>query len=149
MRILVVDDEESLVHLAEEVLASLGYEPVGCVGANEARRAALDEQFAVRTAEDVARELGNMKGAIMKAGQLIGFMFELVEQQAHGDVRELLGTAENREAILMSSLEDEILRSILKDRDEQIVVLGLVGRPGHQLLGQRLEARPERARFCV
>ncbi|MBS0578635.1 MAG: response regulator [Proteobacteria bacterium] len=34
--ILVVDDEESLVHLAEEVLASLGYEPVGCVGAEEA-----------------------------------------------------------------------------------------------------------------
>ncbi|MBS0377048.1 MAG: response regulator [Proteobacteria bacterium] len=31
--ILVVDDEESLVHLAEEVLAGLGYEPVGCVGA--------------------------------------------------------------------------------------------------------------------
>ena len=34
--ILVVDDEESLVHLAEEVLASLGYEPVGCVGSAEA-----------------------------------------------------------------------------------------------------------------
>jgi signal transduction histidine kinase/ActR/RegA family two-component response regulator len=34
--ILVVDDEESLVQLAEEVLASLGYEPVGCVGASEA-----------------------------------------------------------------------------------------------------------------
>jgi CheY-like chemotaxis protein len=34
--ILVVDDEESLVHLAEEVLASLGYEPVGCVGAAQA-----------------------------------------------------------------------------------------------------------------
>ncbi len=34
--ILVVDDEESLVHLAEEVLASLGYEPVGCIGASEA-----------------------------------------------------------------------------------------------------------------
>jgi CheY-like chemotaxis protein/two-component sensor histidine kinase len=36
--ILVVDDEESLAHLAEEVLASLGYEPVGCVGASEALR---------------------------------------------------------------------------------------------------------------
>src|SRR5215472_11011684 len=36
--ILVVDDEESLVRLAEEVLASLGYEPVGCVGASEALR---------------------------------------------------------------------------------------------------------------
>jgi len=36
--ILVVDDEENLVRLAEEVLASLGYEPVGCVGASEALR---------------------------------------------------------------------------------------------------------------
>jgi len=34
--ILVVDDEAVLVRLAEEVLASLGYEPVGCVGAQEA-----------------------------------------------------------------------------------------------------------------
>ncbi len=36
--ILIVDDEESLVHLAEEVLAGLGYEPVGCVGAAEGLR---------------------------------------------------------------------------------------------------------------
>jgi CheY-like chemotaxis protein len=36
--VLVVDDEESLVLLTEEVLASLGYEPVGCVGASEALR---------------------------------------------------------------------------------------------------------------
>ena len=34
--VLLVDDEESLVRLGEEVLASLGYEPVGCVGATEA-----------------------------------------------------------------------------------------------------------------
>jgi len=34
--ILVVDDEAPLVRLAEEVLASIGYEPVGCVGAQEA-----------------------------------------------------------------------------------------------------------------
>jgi len=45
--ILVVDDEESLVRLAEEVLASLGYEPVGCVGAHEALRVfrAAPERF--------------------------------------------------------------------------------------------------------
>jgi len=36
--ILVVDDEESLVRLAEEVLAGLGYEPVGCIGAAQALR---------------------------------------------------------------------------------------------------------------
>ena len=36
--VLIVDDEESLVRLAEEVLAGLGYEPVGCVGAAQALR---------------------------------------------------------------------------------------------------------------
>jgi signal transduction histidine kinase/ActR/RegA family two-component response regulator len=45
--ILVVDDEESLVHLAEEVLAGLGYEPVGCVGAAQALKVfrAAPERF--------------------------------------------------------------------------------------------------------
>jgi CheY-like chemotaxis protein len=43
----VVDDEESLVHLAEEVLAGLGYEPVGCVGATQALKVfrAAPERF--------------------------------------------------------------------------------------------------------
>jgi signal transduction histidine kinase/ActR/RegA family two-component response regulator len=36
--VLIVDDEESLVRLSEELLASLGYEPVGCVGAQQALR---------------------------------------------------------------------------------------------------------------
>ena len=40
------------------------------------RRAALDEQFAIRTAEDVAKELGEMKGVLMKIGQLISFIVE-------------------------------------------------------------------------
>lgn len=50
--------------------------------ADEARRAELEERFAIRTAEDVARELGNMKGAIMKAGQLIGFIAEGLPKEA-------------------------------------------------------------------
>ena len=48
--VLVVDDEASLVALAEEVLASHGYEPVGCVGATRALevfRAAPDRFDAV------------------------------------------------------------------------------------------------------
>lgn len=40
------------------------------------RREQLDEQFAIRTSEDVARELGNMKGALMKFGQLVSFIGE-------------------------------------------------------------------------
>ena len=45
-------------------------------GASEEERARLEERFAIRTAEDVARELGNMKGAIMKAGQMVSFIAE-------------------------------------------------------------------------
>ncbi len=44
------------------------------VAADEERRRHLDEQFVIRTAEDVARELGHMKGAVMKAGQMISFI---------------------------------------------------------------------------
>src|SRR5205814_1613515 len=42
--------------------------------ASDEHRAALEERFAVRTAEDVAAVLGGMKGAIMKAGQMISFI---------------------------------------------------------------------------
>jgi predicted unusual protein kinase regulating ubiquinone biosynthesis (AarF/ABC1/UbiB family) len=46
------------------------------------RHADLDQQFAIRTAEDVARELGNMKGALMKVGQLISFIVEALPDDA-------------------------------------------------------------------
>ena len=39
-------------------------------------RARLEERFAVRSAEDVAKVLGGMKGAIMKAGQMVSFIAE-------------------------------------------------------------------------
>jgi predicted unusual protein kinase regulating ubiquinone biosynthesis (AarF/ABC1/UbiB family) len=46
------------------------------------RRAALDEQFAIRTAEDVAKELGEMKGVLMKVGQLVSFIAEGLPDEA-------------------------------------------------------------------
>lgn len=52
------------------------------IGSAEERRAQLDEQFAIRTAEDVAKELGEMKGVLMKAGQLISFIFEALPEEA-------------------------------------------------------------------
>jgi predicted unusual protein kinase regulating ubiquinone biosynthesis (AarF/ABC1/UbiB family) len=42
----------------------------------------LDQQFAIRTSEDVARELGNMKGAMMKFGQLLSFIMEALPDDA-------------------------------------------------------------------
>jgi signal transduction histidine kinase/ActR/RegA family two-component response regulator len=73
--ILVVDDEEGLVRLAEEVLASLGYEPVGCLGALEALsvfRAAPERFDAVvsdvimpdMTGPELVRELRRLQPAL-------------------------------------------------------------------------------------
>jgi predicted unusual protein kinase regulating ubiquinone biosynthesis (AarF/ABC1/UbiB family) len=46
------------------------------------RRADRDDTYALRTAEDVARELGSMKGALMKAGQLVSFVVEALPEPA-------------------------------------------------------------------
>jgi CheY-like chemotaxis protein len=61
--ILVVDDEESLVLLAEEVLAALGYEPVGCVGANEALRLfrAAPERFDAVVTDAIMPEMSGLE----------------------------------------------------------------------------------------
>jgi signal transduction histidine kinase/CheY-like chemotaxis protein len=61
--ILVVDDEESLVRLAEEVLASLGYEPVGCVGAQQALRVfrAAPERFDVALTDAVMPDMSGIE----------------------------------------------------------------------------------------
>ncbi|HZU74484.1 MAG TPA: AarF/ABC1/UbiB kinase family protein [Acidimicrobiales bacterium] len=50
--------------------------------ADEEARAKLEESFAIRTAEDVAEVLGGMKGAIMKAGQMISFIAEGLPPEA-------------------------------------------------------------------
>ncbi len=59
------------------------------VGADEARRAELDEQFQIKTAEDVAAELGNMKGAIMKLGQMISFIADGLPPEAQAALASL------------------------------------------------------------
>ena len=44
--------------------------------ASSERRTELDEQFQLRTAEQVAEALGNMKGALMKVGQMVSYLDE-------------------------------------------------------------------------
>ena len=60
-------------------------------GSAEERRAELDQQFAFRTAEDVAKELGEMKGVLMKAGQFISFIFEALPDEAQAGARHVAG----------------------------------------------------------
>ena len=57
--------------------------------ADEIRRAQLEEQFAIRTAEDVVRELGQMKGVVMKAGQMLSFILDGLPENARSVLESL------------------------------------------------------------
>ena len=83
--------------------------------ADDEARAALEQRFAIRTAEDVARELGNMKGAIMKAGQLIGFIAEGLPPEAQA----ALATLQADVPPMAPSLAEGVIRSELGDDPER------------------------------
>jgi predicted unusual protein kinase regulating ubiquinone biosynthesis (AarF/ABC1/UbiB family) len=75
------------------------------------RRAELDEQFAIRTAEDVAKELGEMKGVLMKAGQLISFIFEALPDDAQAALATLQADAAPMAPTLAAAVVTEELGS--------------------------------------
>ncbi len=81
------------------------------IGADEAKRAALDEQFAIRTAEDVAKELGNMKGAIMKLGQMISFIADGLPPEAQA----ALASLQQDVPPMAPSLAEQVVREQLGD----------------------------------
>jgi predicted unusual protein kinase regulating ubiquinone biosynthesis (AarF/ABC1/UbiB family) len=68
------------------------------------RRPALDDAFALRTADDVARELGDMKGALMKAGQLVSFVIEALPEPAQQALSQLYSDAPPMSADLAASV---------------------------------------------
>src|SRR6185369_5214146 len=80
------------------------------------RRAALEEQFVIRSAEDVARELGHMKGAIMKAGQLVGFIAEGLPPEAQA----ALATLQADVPPMAPSLAESVIRAELGADPERV-----------------------------
>ena len=80
------------------------------------RRAELDEQFAIRTAEDVAKHLGEMKGVLMKAGQLVSFIFETLPEEAQA----ALATLQADAAPMSPSLAAGVVKSELGAPPEQV-----------------------------
>src|SRR5205814_881251 len=73
-------------------------------GATAEERARLEERFAIRTAEDVAEVLGGMKGAIMKAGQMVSFIAEGLPPEAQA----ALATLQADVPPMAPSLADEL-----------------------------------------
>jgi predicted unusual protein kinase regulating ubiquinone biosynthesis (AarF/ABC1/UbiB family) len=57
------------------------------------RYAELDEGYALRSAEDVARELGQMKGAVMKLGQMLSFVVDGLPPEAQAALAQLQANA--------------------------------------------------------
>ena len=50
--------------------------------ASQARRHDIDQRFAAQAADDIAAELGNMKGVMMKVGQMVSFVMETLPDEA-------------------------------------------------------------------
>ena len=75
------------------------------IAADQTARERLDRQFTIRTAEDVARELGNMKGAVMKAGQLVSFIVEALPEEA----QRALATLQSAAPPMAPSLAEQVV----------------------------------------
>jgi predicted unusual protein kinase regulating ubiquinone biosynthesis (AarF/ABC1/UbiB family) len=82
---------------------------------DDKRRAELEEQFVIRSAEDVAGVLGGMKGAIMKAGQMFSFIADGLPPEA----AKALATLQADVAPMAPSLARQVVREELgADPDE-------------------------------
>src|SRR5262249_5815135 len=80
------------------------------------QRAKLEERFAIRTAEDVAQVLGGMKGAIMKAGQMLSFIAEGLPPEAQA----ALATLQADVPPMAPSLAESVIRTELGDDPERL-----------------------------
>ncbi|MGD9704565.1 MAG: AarF/UbiB family protein, partial [Acidimicrobiia bacterium] len=93
----------------------VGARALGRVAGQE-RRAELEARATIRTAEDVARELGNMKGALMKAGQLVSFIVEALPDEAQA----ALATLQADAPPMAPSLAAQVVRDELGGDPERI-----------------------------
>lgn len=73
--------------------------------ADEERRARLEEQFVIKSAQDVADVLGGMKGAVMKAGQMFSFIADGLPEEA----QRALATLQSDVAPMAPSLAEQVI----------------------------------------
>jgi predicted unusual protein kinase regulating ubiquinone biosynthesis (AarF/ABC1/UbiB family) len=85
-------------------------------GRTDAERLQLEQQFAIRTAEDVAQVLGGMKGAIMKAGQMLSFIADGLPPEAQA----ALATLQADVPPMAPSLAEQVIRDELGNEPEHL-----------------------------
>ena len=79
------------------------------VFASASRREELDTAFELRTAEEVARTLGNMKGFLMKLGQMASYVDESVPEPIRRTLADLQQDAPPMSADLAASVVEQEL----------------------------------------
>src|SRR5215218_11283315 len=84
--------------------------------AGEEERERLERSFAIRSAEDVARELGAMKGAIMKVGQMVSFIADGLPPEARAALESLQADVPP----MAPSLAASVVRDDLGDDPERV-----------------------------
>lgn len=98
-------------------LARLGARTTGGLAAHRARRVfasaerreTLDREHEIRSAEQVAAELGNMKGALMKLGQMVSYLDEGLPEH----VRAALAQLQHDAPPMSGELAAEVVRAEL------------------------------------
>jgi predicted unusual protein kinase regulating ubiquinone biosynthesis (AarF/ABC1/UbiB family) len=85
------------------------------VFAGAERRETLDRAYEIKTAEQVATELGNMKGALMKLGQMISYLDEGLPEHFRVALAQLQHDAPPMSAELAASMVEEELGRHPKD----------------------------------
>jgi len=84
--------------------------------ADAGRRETLDTEFQMRTAEDVAAVLGDMKGALMKVGQMASYL----DQGLPEPVREALAQLRSDAPPMAPELAAQVIREELGAPPEQV-----------------------------
>jgi predicted unusual protein kinase regulating ubiquinone biosynthesis (AarF/ABC1/UbiB family) len=105
-------------------LARLGARTTGGYAAHRARRVfasperrdELDREHEIRSAEQVAAELGNMKGALMKLGQMVSYLDEGLPE----NVRAALAQLQHDAPPMSGGLAAEVITTELGDSPEKL-----------------------------
>jgi predicted unusual protein kinase regulating ubiquinone biosynthesis (AarF/ABC1/UbiB family) len=84
--------------------------------ASPERRDELDEQFQLRTAEQVTEALGNMKGALMKIGQMVSYLDEGLPEP----FRVALSQLQQNAPPMSSDLASEVIERELGSAPERV-----------------------------
>jgi predicted unusual protein kinase regulating ubiquinone biosynthesis (AarF/ABC1/UbiB family) len=98
---------------------------------HESRREGVDREFAAKAAADIAQQLGNMKGVMMKAGQLISVVVEALPDEAQRSLATLYADAPAMDPALARIVVEEELGApvhrLFLDWSEQPIAAASIG----------------------